>query len=220
MAQQHSAHPFAGGFTDPWQRAVMAKRQQQEQAARQQAWARLHNPQFYRQHPTQPQPSPAANPQVSQPAPNEREQIVQQMRAQPLAESVGVVNAPVPQPPVADVLTPAPQRLEDAVEVGIPPSIESSVEATPEPEPESLEKAATGIDVGVDNLEDEVMRELLAEVGEHVPGLRPEYLSSETSGKGRKDFARARVRTRPAFHTVGQPQPQQPTPVDAPQTDQ
>lgn len=53
-----------------------------------------------------------------------------------------------------------------------------------------------------DELEAEVLRELLEEAGEHVPGLRPEWSSAETQGKGRVDMVRARVRTRPAFHTV------------------
>eukprot|EP00038_Savillea_parva_P009308 m.182657 g.182657 ORF g.182657 m.182657 type:complete len:331 (+) comp15591_c0_seq1:233-1225(+) len=53
-----------------------------------------------------------------------------------------------------------------------------------------------------EQLEAEVLRELLDEAGEHVPGVRPEWSSAETQGKGRVDLVRAKVRTRPAFHTA------------------
>mmetsp|Transcript_23234 Transcript_23234/g.60806 ORF Transcript_23234/g.60806 Transcript_23234/m.60806 type:complete len:236 (+) Transcript_23234:189-896(+) len=128
------------------------------------------------------------------------------------AAAVGASSHPPPRATVPVPLEAAPEAATHPdpgapAEAGRPQSAPKQVAVELSPlvehggavQPESVD---TGAPTADEALEAEVLRELLSEVGDHVPGVRPEWASTETNGKGRVDMVRAKMRSRPAFHTT------------------
>lgn len=115
--------------------------------------------------------------------------------------------APVPQPSVVSEPT---QPLPDMVSKVTPPP--PPPPQPPQPSSEDTKALTPASLTAEEELEQAVLKELLEEYGEHVPGVRAEWETPASQGKGRVDMVRAKVRARPAFHTSTPPDAQAPEP--------